>query len=193
MNDYDTIVNDWFLKLRNHFINTVLNQFPFMAIQDIEDVYSDAFVAVRKNMLENKVTEDTNWKAYIFRIGRNMVINKINKTNKFVQIPDKPADDDIDADEKFQTLLSLNDFVDDDGDKELLEKRLEVLSREIKYLPEPCETILKSFYYGQFSLGDIMDEIHYKSVDAVKAMKYRCINRLKDRMKMACKMLDLTD
>ena len=192
MNDYDTIVNDWFLKLRNHFINTVRNRFPVLAIEDIEDVYSDAFVAVRKNMLENKVTQDTNWKAYIFRIGLNMVINKINKTNKFVQIPDKPADDDIDADEKFQTLLSLNDFVDDDGDKELLEKRLEVLSREIKFLPEPCETILKSFYYGQFSLGDIMDEIHYKSVDAVKAMKYRCINRLKDRMKMACKMLDLS-
>lgn len=193
MNDYEIIVNDWYLRLRNLFINTIHKQFSEMTIEDIEDVYNETFLAVRKNLIEGTVKEGTNWKSYIFKIGLHMTINKVKKEGKTLRALDQPADDDIDADEKFLTRLSLKDLVDDDENKELLEKRLEVLGREIRYLPEPCETILKSYYYGQFTLTDIMVEIHYKSTDAVKAMKYRCMNRLKDRIKMAFKMLDLTD
>ncbi len=193
MNDYEIIVNDWYLKLRNFFINTIHNEFPDMPIEDIEDVYSETFMAVRKNLIDGTVKEGTNWKSYIFRIGLNMTINKVKKDDKTLRALNQPADDDIDADEKFQTRLSLKDLVDDDDDKEQLEKRLEVLGREIRYLPEPCETILKSFYYGKFSLSEIRDEIHYKTTDAVKAMKYNCMKRLRDRIKIAFKMLDLTD
>lgn len=193
MNDYEIIVNDWYLKLRNLFINTIHNKFPDMPIEDIEDVYSETFMAVRKNLIDGTVKEGTNWKAYIFKIGLNMTINKVKKEGKTLRALEQPADDDIDADEKFQTRLSLKDLMDEDDDKEMLEKRLEVLGREIRYLPEPCETILKSFYYGNFSLGEIRDEIHYKTTDAVKAMRYNCMKRLRDRIKIAFKMLDLTD
>ena len=193
MDDYEIIVNDWFLKLRNLFINTIFNNFPDIHLEVIEDIYSETFMAVRKNLIDGTVKEGTNWKSYIFRIGLNMIINKVKKDGKTLRALDQPADDDIDADEKFQTRLSLKNLVEEDDDKELLEKRLEVLGREIRYLPEPCETILKSFYYGEFSLSEIRDEIHYKTTDAVKAMKYNCMNRLKDRIKMAFKMLDLTD
>jgi len=193
MDDYEIIVNDWYLRLRNHFINTIHNRLPVLSIEDIEDVYSEAFMAVRDNLLNGAVKEGTNWKSYIFRIGLNMAINKAKKEGKMVHAIDKPTDDDIDVEERFETSLSINDLVDEEDDKERLEKRLEVLGREIRYLPEPCETILKSYYYGQFSLTDIMEEIHYKSTDAVKAMKYRCMTRLKDRIKMAFKMLNLTD
>lgn len=193
MNDYEIIVNEWYLKLRNLFINTIHNRFSDLPIEDIEDVYSETFMAVRKNLIDGTVKEGTNWKSYIFRIGLNMAINKVKKEDKTLRALDQPVDDNIDADEKFQTRLSLKDLVDEDDDKQQLEKRLEVLGREIRYLPEPCETILKSFYYGKFSLSEIRDEIHYKTTDAVKAMKYDCMKRLRERIKIAFKMLDLTD
>lgn len=193
MDDYEIIVNDWYLRLRNYFINTIHNKIPALAIEDIEDVYSEAFIAVRNNMLDGTVKQGTNWKSYIFKIGLNMAVNKAKRDSKTLHALDKPSDGDMDADEIFQTTLSIKNLVDEDEDKALLEKRLEVLGREIRYLPEPCETILKSYYYGQLSLTDIMEEIHYKSTDAVKAMKYRCMTRLKDRIKMAFKMLNLTD
>lgn len=192
MEDYNIIVNDWYMKLRSHFINSIHSKFPVLQIEDIEDVYSEAFIAVRQNLLNGKVREDTDWNKYILTIGYNMAVNKITKERKMVRPVNNPADDDIEADEKFQTRLSLMDLVDEDDNRELVEKRIEVLSREIKYLPEPCETILKSFYYGEFTMTEIMDEIHYKTTDAVKAMKYRCISRLKERMKLVCKMLNLT-
>ena len=193
MEEYNQIVNDWYVGLRSLFINFIHKRIPGLRIEDIEDVYSETFIAVRENMLNDRVASGTNWKAYIFQIGHNMAINKMKKENKKVQAMEGASDDDIDADEKFQTKLSLQELIDEDDDKEQLEKRIEVLKREIKYLPEPCETILKDYYFGGFSMAEIMAEIHYNSTDSVKSMKNRCMNRFKIRIKTAFKMLNLMD
>ena len=193
MEEYNQIVNDWYVKLSSYFINMVHNKYPDLHIEDIEDLYTEAFIAARENMIKGRVASDTNWKSYIFRIGLNMAANKSKQESKKVQALVQNDDDDIDAHEKFQTKLSLNDLIDEDDDKETLEKRIEIIKREIKYLPEPCETILKDFYLGDFSMTEIMEEIHYKTTKAVKAMKYRCLTRLKERVMIACKMFNLTD
>lgn len=191
MEDYNQIVSDWYMKLMNLFINYIRKRLPALRIEDIEDVYSETFIAVRQNMLAGKVAAGTNWKAYIFQIGYNMAVNRMKKESKMVQATDSSSDDDIDADERFQTKLSLQELVDNCDDKEAAEQRIEVLKREMGYLPEPCETILKDFYYGGFSMAEIMAEIHYNSVDSVKSMKNRCMNRFKERVRVAFKMLNL--
>ena len=66
-----------------------------------------------------------------------------------------------------------------------------ILQREITYLPEPCETILKDFYFGQLSMEEIRKEIGYKTTDSVKARKNKCMNRLKERVALAFKMRQL--
>ena len=196
MEDYNQIVNDWYIKLRSYFINTVHNRLPLLRIEDIEDVYSEAFIAVRNNLLSGKVENGTNWKAYIFRIGLNMAINKAKKDSRNVMAQDQTADnDDVDADERFQTRLTLQEVLmadDADGIRQQ-EERLEVLQRELSYLPEPCETILKSYYYGGMTMTQIMEQINFKTTDSVKAKKYWCINRFKARVMAAFKMLNLID
>ena len=193
MEEYNQIVNDWYVKLRSFFINNIHSKYPNLYIEDIEDLYTEAFIAVRDNMIKGRVASDTNWKSYIFRIGLNMAANKSKQESKKVQAIEQNDDDDLDAHEIFQTKLSLYDLIDEDDDKEALEQRFEIIMREIKYLPEPCETILKDFYFGGFSLTEIMEEIHYKTTKAVKAMKYRCLTKLKERVMIACKMFNLTD
>ena len=63
MGEYNQIVNDWYIKLMNLFINYIHKRLPVLRIEDIEDVYSETFIAVRQNMLNNKVVSGTNWKA----------------------------------------------------------------------------------------------------------------------------------
>ncbi|MBR2145907.1 MAG: sigma-70 family RNA polymerase sigma factor [Muribaculaceae bacterium] len=193
MEKYNQIVNEWYVGLRSLFINYIHKRLPALRIEDIEDVYTETFIAVRQNLLNNKVASGTNWKAYIFQIGYNMSINKMKQESKLVQASDRPSDDDVDADEKFQTQMSLQDLIDDSDDKEQAEQRIAVLRREMTYLPEPCETILKDFYFGGFSMAEIMDEIHYNSVASVKSMKNRCMNKFKERVRVAFKMLNLID
>ncbi|MBR5640208.1 MAG: sigma-70 family RNA polymerase sigma factor [Muribaculaceae bacterium] len=193
MEEYNEIVNDWYVKLRDLFLNYIHKHIPGLRIEDIEDIYSETFIAVRENMLNNRVKEGTKWKSYIFQIGYNMAINRMKQEGKKMEIIDNSNDDDIDADRKFETQISLMDLINEDDDKEQLEKRIETLKREIRYLPEPCETILKDFYFGGFSMTEIMYEINYKTADSVKARKNKCMNQLKERVKVAFKMLNLID
>lgn len=191
MEDFNQIVTNWFNSLRSPFINYIHKRIPALSLDDIEDIYSDTFIAIRKNLLEGKVAEGTKWKAYIFQIGYNMAINKTKETSRFVSpSEDNSNDDDIDADNRFDTLISLKDVAREE-ENETKQERLEILEREIKYLPEPCETILKDFYYGGFSMAEIMAEIHYQSTNSVKAMKNRCMNKLKERVRLALGMLNL--
>lgn len=193
MEEYNEIVNEWYVKLMDLFLNYIHKHIPGLRIEDIEDIYSDTFLAVRDNLLNNRVKPDTKWKAYIFQIGYNMAINRAKQEGKKVEAIATPSEDDIDADRKFETQISLMDLINEDDNKELLEQRIEVLKREIRYLPDPCETILKDFYFAGLSMTEIMYEINYKSADSVKARKNKCMNQLKERTKVAFTMLNLID
>ena len=138
--------------------------------------------------MEGNVASGTKWKAYIFQIGYNMAVNKAKQSSRFIQAIET-TENDIVANNRFETYISLKDVVEEE-DNETKIQRIAILEREIRYLPEPCETILKDFYYGGFSMTEIMSEIHYQSTDSVKAMKNRCMNKLRERIKLALGMLD---
>ena len=193
MERYNEIVNNWYVKLWPLFLKYISKNTHGLRIEDIEDIYSDTFLAVRENMLNNRVKPDTKWKPYIIQIGYNMAVNRAKQEGKKVEIIDNSNDDDIDADRKFETQISLMDLINEDGDKELVERRHEALKQEIRYLSSTCETIIVGFYYEKRSLKDIMYEINYKTVDSVKSKKANCMKRLTERVKVAFKMLNLID
>ena len=189
MEDFSQIVTNWFVSLRNPFINYIHKALPVLGLDEIEDIYSETFIAIRKNLLEGNVSSGTKWKAYIFQIGYNMAVNKAKQSIRFVQVKEMTSNDDIDATDRFETYLSLQEVMEEE-DNETKSQRLSILEREIKYLPEPCETILKDYYYGGFSMAEIMSEIHYQSTDSVKSMKNRCMNKLRERIKLALGLLN---
>ena len=189
MEDFNQIVSNCFVVFRNPFINFLHKSFPALGLDEIEDIYSDTFIAIRKNLLEGKVSEGTKWKAYIFKVGYNIAVNKAKQISRYFQpIETSSDDDDVDASNRFETYLSLKEVAEEE-DNENKAQRIAILEREIKYLPEPCETILKDFYYGSFSMTEIMAEIHYQSTDSVKAMKNRCMKKLRERVRIALGML----
>ena len=189
MEDFSQIVTDWFVSLRNPFINYIYKALPVLGLDEIEDIYSETFIAIRKNLLDGNVASGTKWKAYIFQIGYNMAVNKAKQSARFVQAKEMTSNDDIDANNRFETYLSLQEAMEE-KENETQSQRLSILEREIKYLPEPCETILKDYYYGGFSMTEIMSEIHYQSTDSVKSMKNRCMNKLRERIKLALGLLN---
>ena len=188
MEDFSQIASNYFISLRNHFINYIHKSIPVLSLDDIEDIYSEVFIKVRKSLLEGNVASGTKWKSYIFKIGYNLAINKAKQASRFIQ-PVESSDDDIDESNRFETYISLNEMKEED-DNETKSQQLAIIDREIKYLPEPCETILKDFYYGGFSMSEIMDDIHYQSTNSVKVMKNRCMKKLKERIMLALNILN---
>ena len=188
MEDFSQIASNYYISLRNHFINYIHKSIPVLSLDDIEDIYSEVFIKVRKSLLEGNVASGTKWKSYIFKIGYNLAINKAKQASRFIQ-PVESSDDDIDESKRFETYISLNEMKEIE-DNETKRQQLAIIDREIKYLPEPCETILKDFYYGGFSMNEIMDDIHYQSTNSVKVMKNRCMKKLKERIMLALNILN---
>lgn len=188
MEDFSQIASNYYISLRNHFINYIHKSIPVLSLDDIEDIYSEVFIKVRKSLLDGKVSSGTKWKSYIFKIGYNLAVNKAKQASRFIQ-PAESSDDDIDESNRFETYISLNEMKEVEYN-ETKTQQLAIIDREIKYLPEPCETILKDFYYGGLSINEIMENIHYQSTNSVKVMKNRCMKKLKERIMLALNILN---
>ena len=191
MTNFNQIVNDKYLELRSGFINFISKRFPNFRMQEIEDIYADTFIAVHDNIIKGRVAADTKWKAYIYQIGLNLSLNKAKDNSRYVHAEEKNSDDDMDSQERFAIGISLASIVNECDNEEEKNEKVAILQREITYLPEPCETILKYFYFGQLSMEEIRKEIGYKTTDSVKARKNKCMNRLKERVALAFKMRQL--
>ena len=191
MTNFNQIVNDKYLELRSGFINFISKRFPNFRMQEIEDIYADTFIAVHDNIIKGRVAADTKWKAYIYQIGLNLSLNKAKDNSRYVHAEEKNSDDDMDSQERFAIGISLASIVNECDNEEEKNEKVAILQREITYLPEPCETILKDFYFGQLSMEEIRKEIGYKTADSVKARKNKCMNRLKERVALAFKMRQL--
>ena len=188
MEDFSQIASNYYISLRNHFINYIHKSIPVLSLDDIEDIYSEVFIKVRKSLLDGKVASGTKWKSYIFKIGYNLAVNKAKQASRFIK-PVESSDDDIDESKRFETYISINEMKEEE-DNETKKHQLAIIDREIKYLPEPCETILKDFYYGGLSINEIMENIHYQSTNSVKVMKNRCMKKLKERIMLALNILN---
>lgn len=134
--------------------------------QEAEDAYQDTTIAFYENIMKNKVQElSCSPKTYLFAIGKNILLSSAKKkSNQSADIENikEIADDELIAFEK----ISLN------------EQQNNILSA-IKALGEPCQTILKLYYYDRLSIKKIVNKLGYKSENVVKVQKNRCMKRLK--------------
>ena len=77
-NYYEDIVCELYSNLRPKFIRILTAKYPSIRLDEAEDLYQDAFIAVKDNMERGKVRDNTSWEAYIIQIG-------INLTNKYLR------------------------------------------------------------------------------------------------------------
>ncbi len=168
---FDKVVNDFYLKNRNEFINLIHWKFPQIGLDEIEDIYQNAFLAAYDNLQAGKVQEETKWKSYIFAIGSNMVLNVTKKSDLMVELPDEVGNNN-----ESDIIGLLGD------DSQIPEEGLETMLEEMALLPQPCETILKDFYFLNFSMEQITAETGYNNADTMKAKKSQCYKKLCQRV-----------
>lgn len=189
--DYNDIVNRWFEELRHPFINYIRNNFR-MSYDDINDLYSESWMELRKIIVSNRAT-DNKWRALLFKIGWRMADRKATCRPVMISI------DQINNDEKdgefnrgkfeLENAVRKMDYKSVYEDPELQA----VLGAELSYIPDPCSKILKMYYFDEFSMKEIADAMNYRSSDSAKTMKNRCLDKLKARVKDAVRLLGIID
>lgn len=179
MNEYSEIISRWYKYLQQPFKLLIKSRFSGLSDGEIEDLYQETFVAVYDNLQSGRVSDNTNWKAYIYRIGLNQASNLCKKNSTIVAIDRREQNDDEVPSARYENRLPLAELIDDQDEVSDRENRINVLTGVLGELKEPCRTLLRDFYINKLSLAEIRDEMGYANTDSVKTQRYKCFSRLK--------------
>lgn len=186
--DYNDIVRRFFEELKPLFINTLCNNFH-IDYDDAMDIYAQVWLDVRSNILDGRVREGTAWKAYIIKMGLNQANKVASKKNRQVSI-----DDDVDK------RFNRGSFELEKAAQELEYKSVyenpelkAVLGAELSYIPDPCNKILKLYYFDDLSMKEIADSMNYSGSRSAISTMSRCMKKLKKRVLFMVSHLGILD
>ena len=182
--EYNDIVHQFFEELKPLFVNYLRKNFT-ITYNEIMDIYTDVWIDVRSNIQRGKVEKGTKWKAYILKMGWNQANKRATR---------RPHDIDSYDDEKFNR---------DEFEKKYTEEKAAetsiyedpnmqaVLAAELSYIPDPCNKILKLYYFDELSMKEIADSMNYSTSRSAITTKNRCMDKLKERVKNAVRRLGI--
>ncbi|MDN5210826.1 sigma-70 family RNA polymerase sigma factor [Fulvivirgaceae bacterium BMA12] len=133
------------------------------------DLFQDTIISLRKNIVKGKLTHlSSSLKTYLFAIGKHLALSRLRRDSKTVL-----------SDDLLKLQLS-EDFITDAPLKNREKKKY--ISQILQELGEPCYSILRLYYYENFSMESIARYLDYKNENVVKSQKLRCIKTLKERV-----------
>lgn len=183
--NYNDIVHQFYEELKPLFINYLRKNFN-IDFDEIMNIYTKVWIDVRDNIIRNRIDKNTKWKAYILKMGWNQA-NKIATRS--------PRQDSID-----DTNFNREQFEKTYSEQKEAEKSIyedpdmqEVLAAELSYIPDPCNKILKLYYFDELSMKEIAESMNYTSSRSAITTKNRCMEKLKTRVINAVRRLGIID
>lgn len=192
METYEEIVSRWYSELHDPFVNLIKSRFNGLFFDEIEDIYQETFLAVHENLHRGSIEADTNWRAYIMRIGLNQTMTYCKAKGKFVTASQAGGDDDDERPDWLSEMAPLETQVDEttDDPKER-ERMIAVMNGIMGSLTGKCRDLLPSFYYARMSMEEICQELGYANTDSAKSQRLKCFSKLKEAVRARLKMMGL--
>lgn len=175
--EYNEVVRQWFEELKQPFVNYLHKNYN-LSYDEVMDIYSSVWEQLWSNICRGRVAPNTKWKAYIFKMGCNMA-NKMTSRRPWMVPIDQPEQEgfnevSFEAERKAQEA-ECPDVYDNPELKALL-------GAELMYVPDPCNKILRYYYYDEMSMAEIADAMNYSSARSVIVTKGRCLEKLRVRL-----------
>ncbi len=149
---------------REGFLHWVQNGYGCNETEAV-DIFQESVLGFYKSFKKGKLEDiNSSLKTYFYSIGKYQALNYFNKYKK---------KNSIKSSEEMAKWLPDEEPVEFETEEENPVKKF------LDKMQDPCKTILISFYYYEMSMANIADQLNYKSIDVVKAQKYRCMQRLK--------------
>lgn len=143
----------------------VLRQRNFQSAKGFQDIYTDAIMVFRSNVISGKIEKLTSVKNYLLSTCVNMSRQEYNQNVK------KKS-----KEEQVKNLLYPNGEAIMEVN-EMKEELIVVCKRALSALSEKCQKILVSYYVHNLSMKEIATEMELSSSDVSKTMKSRCYKK----------------
>ena len=165
-----TVLKQIYQKHREPFIAWATGKFPTVETVIIEDVYSESVVDFYENILKKKYKHSASIKTYLFTLGRNKIVNIIQK-----KITHQKKTDEIIIQEESRTTIN----------PEATQRQNEqstIIKKLMSELCEDCRQVLTLYYFHGHSMKEIAEKMNYKNANVSKTKKRGCF---KDLMTLA--------
>jgi RNA polymerase sigma factor (sigma-70 family) len=130
------------------------------------DVWQDCVVIFYENVVGGRIDKlNSTLKTYLFAIGKNIFLKQHKWYTRHSEIEETMVED--------AALLEFS------GQQEQMEEKIQLVERALSRLGDPCQKILRQYYYHRRSVEEIAHNMGYNNNDTAKNMKYKCMQRLK--------------
>ena len=140
----------------------ILKSKQLSPLDKVEDLYTDAILVLRKNIISGKLTELTNPLSYLVSICGNLAKyerrKEMTKLTKEQQVLSQFYKDETESNENLNQK------------NKLIEKCKNALSR----LTQRCQQIIIAYYVHGLKMKEIAEELELSSGDVAKTLKSRC-------------------
>ncbi|MFZ6050572.1 RNA polymerase sigma factor [Halocola ammonii] len=162
------LLDQIYLENRDPFLNWITKGFS-LNTDEAADLYQDSVIAFFENVRKGKLTKlSVNLQTYLFSIGKNLALKlhrnkaQLHKHEGSIRVESADVEDP---------------FAGDD------DARIKAVKMAFGEMDEPCNSILKRYYYFRQSMTEIAEALDYKNADTVKSQKSRCMKHLKQMVK----------
>ena len=173
--DFNVIVHQFFEELKPLFINYLHKNFR-LDYNEIMDIYSEVWIDVRGNIRHGNVKPGTKWKSYILKMGWNRANNIVSRRPHVIDYYDDEKFNKYEFERKYAEEKATETSIYEDPDMQA------VLAAELSYIPDPCNKILKLYYFDELSMKEIADTMNYSSPRSAITTKNRCMEKLRTRV-----------
>ncbi len=158
----DDALSAIYQSYRSEFISWLINRYQ-CDMEQARDHYQFAVLKFYENVLSGKLTDlNSSIKTYLFAIGKNKALESRKVANRYTEEP-------------------LHGLRAEDSSDEMMvkEQKMVMIENCLKKLGDPCESLLKQFYYHKKSMDELAEIFQYNNRDTAKNLKFKCLQRLR--------------
>ena len=153
-----------YTEIRPAYLAYFTGKYTSASREDIEDSFQEAITAFYKKIESGELTELTcSIKTYIYKLGRNKLIDVLRKSGRDIPLEDSPT--------LYKKINNICEEADD------AEEKYKAVYRIIQEMKDPCRTILNLFYYEKESMKSIAIHMDYEGPDVAKTRKSACLRK----------------
>ena len=165
---------------RGRVLSYLRKQFS-VSDDDLDDIFQESSMALFLNVRDGKLsTLTSSLGTYFMKVCINQTLKFLGKNSKTMPLFDdrRITNSDFVRDDKIAELYGACI----DAEEEEKKTRMELLVNNIiASMTETCKNILRGYYWDDFSTSTIADMFNFSDANSVKAQKYKCVKKFRDK------------
>lgn len=162
-------------------ILTYLRKNYSVSDDDIDDIFQESSMALFLNIRDGKLSNLTSsLGTYFMKVCINQTLKFLGKSSKAIPLIDESriSNGNTVRDDKVDELYGFCM----DTEEEDRKVRMELLVNNIiASMTDTCKNILQGYYWNDFSTSTIADMFGFSDANSVKAQKYKCVKKFRDK------------